>query len=58
MNRTALSIPETVFDPELFAQALKSASKPAALVKKYIERTTDYFHQQFQQGTYIRELVW
>lgn len=58
MSPEPLSIPTTVFDPLVFQQALKSASKPAVLIRRNIERTTDYFHQCFQQGTYIRELVW
>lgn len=58
MNSSPFSIPTSVFDPDLFPQALKSARNPAALLKKHIERTSDYFHQQFQQGAYIRDLVW
>ncbi|MEE8059906.1 MAG: [protein-PII] uridylyltransferase [Pseudomonadales bacterium] len=58
MSEQAFSIPSNVFDPDLFLQALKSSSSPIALLKKNIERTTDYFHQQYQQGVYIRDLIW
>ena len=58
MSEQPFSIPSTVFDPVLFNQALKSARSPIPLLKKNIERTTDYFHQQFQQGAYIRDLIW
>jgi len=58
MSEQPFSIPATVFDPELFTQALKSAKSPIPLLKKNIERTTDYLHQQYQQGAYIRDLVW
>jgi [protein-PII] uridylyltransferase len=51
------AIPSTVFDPDLFVQALKSSKSRIALLKKNIERTTDYFHQQYQQGANIRELI-
>lgn len=58
MSEQPFSIPATVFDPELFTQALKSAKSPIPLLKKNIERTTDFLHQQYQQGVYIRELIW
>lgn len=57
-NEQVFTIPTTVFDPELFMQALKSSKSRIPLLKKNIERTTDYFHQQFQQGANIRELIY
>jgi len=58
MNEQPFSIPSTVFDADHFNQALKCAKSPVAVLKKNIERTTDYLHQQYQQGAYIRDLVW
>ncbi len=58
MSEQPFSIPATVFDPELFTQSLKSAKSPIPLLKKNIERMTDFLHQQYQQGAYIRDLVW
>ncbi|MFA7553381.1 MAG: [protein-PII] uridylyltransferase [Spongiibacteraceae bacterium] len=58
MHEQSFSIPTTVFDPELLAQALKSSKSIIPLLKKNIERTTDYLHQQYQQGAYIRDLIW
>ncbi len=58
MNEQHFSIPATIFDVDHFGQALKCSKSPVALLKKHIERTTDYMHQQYQQGAYIRELVW
>ena len=57
MNELHFSIPLTVFDADHFEQALKCSKSPVALLKKQIERTTDYMHQQYQQGTYIRDLI-
>ena len=58
MTEQAFSIPANVFDPQLFTGALKSSNSRVALLKKNIERTTDYFHQRYQQGAYIRDLIW
>ena len=58
MTEKKFSIPLNVFDPLLFTHALKISKHPIALLKKNIERTTDYFHQHYQQGAYIRELIW
>ncbi len=56
-NEQPFSIPATVFNADLFVQALKSTTSRVALLKKNIERTTDYFHQQYQQGASVRDLV-
>lgn len=58
MSDTAFELPKDVFDPESFLRALKGSSSRIPLFKKNIERTTDYLHQQFRQGRYIRDLVW
>ncbi len=58
MSAQPFSIPTTVFDPALLATALKSSSSPITLLKKNIERTSDYLYQQFQQGANVKDLVW
>jgi [protein-PII] uridylyltransferase len=58
MNERNCIFPTTVFDPELFHQLVTTTNTPIKLLKKQIERCNDFLHQQFQQGTYIRELVW
>jgi [protein-PII] uridylyltransferase len=57
MSDKTFSIPSTVFEPTLFSQALKSSKSPVTLLKKNISRTSDYFFQQFQQGSNVVELV-
>lgn len=58
MKRTPIELPLTVFDEKAFLRAIKSSQNPVPLCKETIARVTDYFHQQFQQNTSIRELVW
>ena len=58
MSAQPFTIPATVFDPDVLSRSLKSSKAPVPLLKKNIARTTDYLYQQFQQGVYIRDLVW
>ncbi|MCR8923966.1 [protein-PII] uridylyltransferase [Dasania sp. GY-MA-18] len=58
MNKLPLAIPSDIFDREHFLCAVKSARQPLPLFKDSIARVTDYFHQQFQQGSDIRQLIW
>jgi [protein-PII] uridylyltransferase len=58
MSEQSFAIPTNVFDAELFARSLKSSKSPIPLLKKNIDRTSDYFYQQYQQGCYIRDLIW
>lgn len=58
MKEQPFAIPSTVFNPDLFQQALSSSKSHADLLKKNIERTTDYFFQQFQQGASVTDLVY
>ncbi len=58
MSDQPFSMPPTVFDPDLFPQALKASKSRVGLLKKTIARSADYLFQQYQQGACIRELVW
>ena len=58
MENSSFNIPTEVFNPDLLLTALRASKSKASLLKKHIERSTDYFHQQFRQGTDIRDLVW
>ena len=58
MKRTPLAIPSEIFNRDYFTRALVSSHQKPAKVKETIERVNDYFHQQFQQGANIRQLVW
>ena len=58
MSDANFELPKDVFDPEGFLRALKGSSSRIPLFKKNIERSTDYLHQQFRKGHYIRDLVW
>lgn len=52
-------IPTDVFDPLSFSQTIKSSAAPIPIIKRYIERTTDFLHQQFHSNQFhIRELIW
>lgn len=58
MKRTPLAIPSTTFDQETFLQTLKSTQKRLPLFKESITSVTEFLHQQFDQGTNIRQLIW
>ena len=58
MNKTPLAIPSKIFNREYFLRALKSSQHKPAKIKETLEKVNDFFHQQFQQGCNIRQLIW
>ena len=54
----AAIIPSELFDPRSFLLALKGSHSRVSLIRKNIDRVSDHFHQQFQQGSPIRPLIW
>lgn len=58
ISENKLTIPKDVFDPELFSQSIENNKSIVSLAKAQISRTTQFLHQQFDQGCYIRKLIW
>lgn len=58
MIKKPLNIPTAVFDRDQFFRTIKVSKQRLPLFKDCIDEVTDYFHQQFQQGCHIRELIW